>query len=163
MQKMTDREIDVLYEGARMAGEDPSKISLSNPFSKSGKKAELIQIACAEVDPEQAAIWRLQEGRGISVGTAKECRSGQPLSDQAKADLWAHDPRYVREEIAERASRKERDEAKIEADYQALRLKNRLKSCGGDERKAKEMIRLEDQKNAEEARRKEVWAQGGLV
>lgn len=163
MQKMSDREIKVLYDAARMAGEDPSKISLMNPFSKNGKKAEMIQIACAEVDPEQAAIWRVQEGRGISVGTARECLSGSPLSAQAKSDLWAHDPRYVREEIAERSNQQQRYEDNMEKEYQELRLKNRIKSCGGNERMAKEKIRLEDQMNAEEDRKKAIWAQGERV
>ena len=163
MSKMSDREVNLLYEAARMTGEDPSKLSLSNPFSKSGKKAEMIQLACAEIDPEQAAIWRVQQGREISVATARECRAGNGLSDQARADLWAHDPAFVRESIAERANEQQRYEAKLEADYQALRIKNRLKACGGDERMAKEQIRLEDHKNAEAARKQEVWAQGGMV
>ena len=163
MSKMSDREVNLLYEAARMTGEDPSKLSLSNPFSKSGKKAEMIQLACAEIDPEQAAIWRVQQGREISVATARECRAGNGLSDQARADLWAHDPAFVRESIAERANEQQRYEDHFEKQYQELRLKNRLKACGGNEGVAKEQIRLEDHKNAEEARRKAIWAQGGMV
>ena len=54
-----------------MAGVDSSKISPSNPFEKSGMTAGLLQAAIAELDPAQAARWRVAaEAIGVSTITA---------------------------------------------------------------------------------------------
>ena len=163
MSSMSDREVKLLYNAVRMTGGDPSKISLANPFSKSGEKATLIQIACGELDPEQAAIWRVQEGKGISVATAAECLSGNPLSPTAQADLWEHDPQYVREAIAESAKAEERERASLDQKYQESRLRNRIHACNGDERMAREQIRLEDLNDPSLGGQKNVGVMGGLV
>jgi hypothetical protein len=52
---MTSQEIQVLYQACREAGIDASKITPSNPFSKSGGTAALLQAAVALIDPAQAA------------------------------------------------------------------------------------------------------------
>lgn len=161
--QMSDREVDVLVEACRMVGEDPNNIQPVNPWTKQGKKAQMIQMACAEIDPEQAALWRRDQGHSVSVATLAECRSGNPLSDKARQDLWNHDPSFVRESIAESQNRIKEDEAALQKAYEEKRLKNRIFQCGGNERMAKEQIRIEDAKNAEEARKKAVWAAGGMV
>ena len=80
-----------------MAGVDSSKISPSNPFEKSGMTAGLLQAAIAELDPAQAARWRVAAGGGLSVATMAELQSGEPLSAAAQQDLWNHDAEFVGE------------------------------------------------------------------
>ena len=52
-----------------MAGIDSSQISPSNPFEKSGSTAGRLQAAIAELDPAQAARWRVAAGGSLSVAT----------------------------------------------------------------------------------------------
>ena len=60
-----------------MAGVDASKISPVNPFEKSGGTATLLQGAVAEVNPEQAAKWRVAAGGSLSIATLAEMQTGQ--------------------------------------------------------------------------------------
>ena len=78
-----------------MAGIDSSKISPSNPFEKNGGTAKLLQAAVGEIDPAQAARWRVAAGGGLSIATLAEMQSGQQLSQKAMADLWQHDAAFV--------------------------------------------------------------------
>ena len=83
---MTSQEIQVLYKACREAGIDASKITPSNPFSKSGGTASLLQAAVALVDPAQAARWRVDAGGGLSIATLAELESGEQLSQQAQKE-----------------------------------------------------------------------------
>ena len=78
-----------------MAGVDSKKIKPENPFTKNGMTAGLIQAAIAELDPAQAARWRVDAGGGLSVATLTEVHAGGELSDAAKSDMWLHDPDFV--------------------------------------------------------------------
>ena len=78
-----------------MAGIDASKISAVNPFEKRGKTAEYLQTAVAEVDPAQAARWRVAAGGGLSVQTLSELQSGEQLSAAVQQDLYQHDDKFV--------------------------------------------------------------------
>ena len=60
--KMTPKQIQLLNRACKMAGIDSSKISPSNPFEKSGSTAGMLQAAIAELDPAQAARWRVAAG-----------------------------------------------------------------------------------------------------
>ena len=95
--KMTPKQIQLLNRACLMAGIDSSKISPSNPFEKSGSTAGMLQAAIAELDPAQAARWRVAAGGSLSVATMAELQSGEELSAAAQADLWAHDPEFVAE------------------------------------------------------------------
>ena len=92
---MTKQEIQVLYRACKSAGIDASKITPANPFEKSGGTASLLQAAVAQVDPAQAAKWRVSAGGGLSIATLSELESGQQLSEQAQKDLWEHDAAFV--------------------------------------------------------------------
>ena len=80
---MSPEEIQILNQACQMAGIDAFKISPVNPFEKSGGTATLLQGAVAEVDPEQAAKWRVAAGGSLSIATLAEMQSGQPLSQKA--------------------------------------------------------------------------------
>ena len=99
---MTPSEIKILRDACLVAGVNASQISAENPFTKKGKTAELIQMAVAEFHPEQAARWRKDAGGTISLETAAVLAGEAEPSDATRADLWAHDPQYVRDAIKER-------------------------------------------------------------
>ena len=56
---MNPKEIQLLANACAAAGIDASKITPANPFEKSGKVAELLQVAVAELNPAMAAKWRI--------------------------------------------------------------------------------------------------------
>ena len=64
---MTPQEIRILNQACQMAGIDSSKISPSNPFEKSGGTAKMLQAAVGELDPAQAARWRVAAGSSLIV------------------------------------------------------------------------------------------------
>ena len=66
---MTKQEIQVLYRACQSAGINASKITPANPFEKSGGTASLLQAAVAQVDPAQAARWRVSAGGELSIAT----------------------------------------------------------------------------------------------
>ena len=57
--KMTPKQIHLLNRACLMASIDSIKICPSNPFEKSGSTAGMLQAAIAELDPAQAARWRV--------------------------------------------------------------------------------------------------------
>ena len=66
-----------------MAGVDASKIQPDNPFKKNGGTAQMLQAAVSEIDPAQAARWRVGAGQGLAVATMAEAHSGGQLSERA--------------------------------------------------------------------------------
>ena len=146
--KFTPKQIQLLNRACKNAGIDSSKIIPSNPFEKSGSKAGMLQAAIAELDPAQAARWRVAAGGSLSVATLAELQSGEELSAAAQADLWNHDPEFVAE------FQQQQQEKSLEAQLKALergaeekRLQNTMIRTGGDERQAKQLIAAEDTEN----------------
>ena len=112
---MNPKQVKLLATACKMAGLDASKIKPENPFTKSGLTASLLQASIAELDPQQAAKWRVEAGGGLSVATLAELESlpdGQAhlASAAAKQDLWEHDADFVAEHIQQ----------KVTAEQQAL-------------------------------------------
>ena len=81
--KFTPKQIQLLNRACKMAGIDSSKISPSNPFEKSGSTAGMLQAAISEIDPAQAARWRVAAGGSLSVATMAELQGGEELSAAA--------------------------------------------------------------------------------
>jgi len=106
---MTPQQIQLLNRACMMAGVDSKKIRPENPFTKSGMTAGLIQAAIAELDPAQAARWRVDAGGALSVATMAELQSGLELSEAAKSDLWNHDADFVGE-FQQQKQKKEADQ-----------------------------------------------------
>ena len=146
-----------------MAGVDSSKISPSNPFEKSGMTAGLLQAAIAELDPAQAARWRVAAGGGLSVATMAELQSGEPLSAAAQRDLFEHDAKYV-EEIQQQQVDQEAAQLKaFEEQAAQMRFNRELRSAGGNEHRAKRAIAAQDEQERQLAEQRAAWAQGGRV
>ena len=156
---MTEREINVLYDACKASGTDPSRISDENPFTKQGKTAQALQIGASMVDPEQAAIWRLEAGARLSVMTRKEVLSGQPLSQKAQQDLWEHDPKYVVQSIQERKQEKVDLDKWLEQEADATRLRNKMLEVGGNEARAKQALAREDAANQQRELQKQQAAE----
>ena len=144
-----------------MAGVDSSKISPSNPFEKSGMTAGLLQAAIAELDPAQAARWRVAAGGELSVATMAELQSGEPLSAAAQRDLFEHDAKYV-EEIQQQQVDQEAAQLKaFEEQAAQMRFNRELRSAGGNEHRARRVIAAQDEQERQLAEQRAAWAQGG--
>ena len=130
-----------------MAGIDSSKISPTNPFEKSGSVAGMLQAAIAELDPAQAARWRVAAGGSLSVATMAELQGGEELSAAAQADLWNHDPEFVAEFQQQRERNLEAQLKALEDGANQKRFQNAVNRAGGDERQAQRMIAAEDAEN----------------
>ena len=141
---MTPKEIQVLNQACQMAGIDSSKISPNNPFEKSGGTAQLLQAAVGEIDPAQAAKWRVAAGGSLSIATLAEMQSGDQLSPKAMEDLWQHDAAFVVERQKERKQEKEDLDKWLDEQADASRLRNKMREVGGSEAKAKQALAAED-------------------
>ena len=131
-----------------MTGTDPKTISPENPFSKSGKVAQMLQVAVAEIDPEQSARWRVDAGGGLSVATLSEMQSGEQLSQAAMQDLWQHDPAFVVDVQRQQQTSEERMLKSLEEGAMATRLRNKTREMGS-EAAAKERMKFEDERDAQ--------------
>ena len=154
--KMTPKQIQLLNRACKMAGIDSSKISPSNPFEKSGSTAGMLQAAIAEIDPAQAARWRVAAGGSLSVATMAELQGGEELSAAAQADLWAHDPEFVAEFQQQREKGLEAQLKALEDGANQKRFQNAVVRAGGDERKAKRLIAAEDAEQAAREQQRQV-------
>ena len=141
---MTPKEIQFLANACAAAGIDASKITPANPFEKSGKVAELLQVAVAELNPAMAAKWRVAAGSGLSVATMSELQSGQPLSDDAQRDLYLHDPQFVADVQRQQVSAEEQALKAIQEQADAMRLRNKAREFGGNVERAREVLKAED-------------------
>lgn len=119
---MNKREIDVLDKACQITGTDPRTISPENPFTKSGKTAQLIQMAASEIDPQQAAMWRqATPGGQLSVATLSEMQAGGQLSPAAMQELWEKDPQFVVDVQKQQKGNEENLLAKYEAEADRMR------------------------------------------
>ena len=141
---MTPKEIELLAKACRMAGIDATKITPSNPFGKSGGTAGMLQAAVAELNPVQAAKWRVAAGGGLSVATMSELQSGQLLSDDAQRDLYLHDPQFVADVQRQQVSAEEQELKAMQEQADAMRLRNKAREFGGNVERAWEVLKAED-------------------
>ncbi len=125
--------------------------------------AGLLQAAIAELDPAQAARWRVAAGGGLSVATMAELQSGEPLSAAAQRDLFEHDAKYV-EEIQQQQVDQEAAQLKaFEEQAAQMRFNRELRSAGGNEHRARRVIAAQDEQERQLAEQRAAWAQGGRV
>lgn len=143
---MTPTEIQVLVQACRAAGIDANKVQPTNPFEKNGKVADLLQAAVAEIDPAQAAKWRVAAGGSLSVATLAELEAGGDLSAAAKADLYAHDHQFVSDLQKQRTAEQAATEKWLEDQLAASQLRNKIRETGS-EAAAKERMKFEAQQD----------------
>ena len=140
---MTPREIQILNRACQMAGIDSSKIRPENPFTKSGGTPSLLQAAVAEIDPQQAARWRVEAGGGLSVATLSEMQSGGDLSRAAMEDLYLHDAEFIADQAKQQQDYETRMLADMEAKSQEMRLQMKTRQLGGNEDRARAELERE--------------------
>ena len=140
---MTEKEITVLVQACKAAGIDATKIKPENPFTKNGGTASMLKAAVAEIDPSLAAKWRVEAGSSLSLSTLNEIQSGGALSDAAKNDLWNHDPVFVTETIHEREKSEAAMLRQLEENAAAAQLRNKTRELGGNEARAREVLKAE--------------------
>ena len=141
---MTPKEIKILADACKMAGIDATKIQPSNPFGKSGGTPSLLQAAVAEIDPQQAAKWRVVAGGGLSIATLSEMQSGGDLSQQAMEDLYRHDADFVVNHAKQQQDYETQLLKKMEAESHQMRLAQRTRQNGGNEAMAREQLKREE-------------------
>ena len=87
------------------------------PWSFSGRTAELLQMAVESIDPVKAAEWRSAAGGSISLATQAAELGLQPHSKATKEDLMKHDPRAV---IQQRAAQEQWEKDQLAAMEKAV-------------------------------------------
>ena len=156
---MTPKEIQVLYRACQSAGIDASKITPANPFEKSGGTAQLLQAAVSQVDPAQAARWRVSAGGELSIATLAELESGEQLSQQAQKDLWEHDAAFVVDYQKQQQESEAAMFKQLEEQAAASRLRNKAREFGGNEDRAREALAAEDAANQQRELQKQQSAE----
>ena len=142
---MTPKEIQILNQACQIAGIDSTKISPSNPFEKSGGTAQLLQAAVGEIDPAQAAKWRVAAGGSLSIATLAEMQTGQPLSQKALEDRWQHDSGFVVDYQKEQQAAEKKREVDMNQAIAESRLRRFMDRTGGNEAKARHLLKTEDE------------------
>ena len=95
----------------------PDQLKPEQPWSFSGKTAELLQMAVESIDPVKAAEWRSASGGSISLATQAAELGLQPHSKATKEALLKHDPRAV---IQERAAQEQWEKDQLAAMEKAV-------------------------------------------
>lgn len=117
---MNQEEIQLLMEAARVAKLDPSQLKVVNPFSQQGGVAKTMQSAVDQLNPSQAAKWRLEAGESLSLQAAAAQQGITPMTNKTHQELMTLDADY-RAGHEESTSRREADVlARMESDAAKL-------------------------------------------
>ena len=139
--------IVALYKAAQACGMDPNKLTGENPFSKSGATAEMLQVALQAESPVIAAELRQAAGIMPNLAALYAMESGEQLSSDAKQNLAETSPEFAQRLIDDQEKYDQKVMAEMAKAADEMRWQAALRDAGGDERRAKERIALED-KNA---------------
>ena len=91
-----------------MAKVDPSTLQAVNPFQKTGPKAQAIQIAAEQINPAQAARWRVESGETVSLAAAAAKAGLTEMNRSIHEELQQLDADYITGQ-QEAAARREAD------------------------------------------------------
>lgn len=92
---MNETELQTLLNAAKLAKIDPSGLKPVNPFTQSGERAQAMQMAVSEVDPAQAARWRIAAGETISLASAAAKAGLAGMTPAAHEELKSLDADYI--------------------------------------------------------------------
>ena len=145
---MTPKEIKILHQAALLAGLDASALQVANPFTKGGRQAEFLCAAVQEVDPVQAAQWRVEAGGGISLQAAAVLAGHAEPTPEVLENLYQHDPAFCRDELQRRKAKEADVMAKYEQAAEQGRLQRFMERTGGDEAKARHLLKTENEVHA---------------
>ena len=117
---MTEKELKLLMDCARLAKQDPSALKEANPFEMKGNVAQSMQSAAEVLDPVQAARWRAEAGATPSLQAAAVKAGLMEMSQQVHKELMAIDGDY-RAGVEESNARRETELlAQMESDAAKL-------------------------------------------
>ena len=85
----------MLLDAASLARIPADTLKPVNPFSQTGPRAEAMQMAVADVNPAQAARWRMEAGETISLASAAAKAGLAELSPGAQKELAELDPDFI--------------------------------------------------------------------
>lgn len=105
---MSEKEIQLLLTAAQQLKIDPNSLQVKNPFLLQGTTAVSMQTAIAELDPAQAARWRLEAGESLSLGAAAAKAGLAPMTKEAFDNLAQMDPDFLTG-VEESRARREAD------------------------------------------------------
>ena len=115
---LTEKEdIELLMRAAAYVKIPPEQLKPEQPWSFTGKTAELLQMAVESIAPEKAAEWRSAAGGSISLATQAAELGLQPHTKATKEDLLKHDPRAV---IQDRAAKEQWEKDQLAAMEKAV-------------------------------------------
>ena len=77
--------------------------------------------AVAEIDPVQAAKWRVEAGQEMNLATLAEIQAGGVLSQAAMQDRWNHDPDFVAANLNSREQAEQDLLAKLDSEVDRMR------------------------------------------
>lgn len=92
---MTEKELKLLMDCARLAKQDPSALKEANPFEMKGNVAISMQAAAEMLDPVQAARWRAEAGATPSLQAAAVKAGLMEMSEQVHKELMSIDADYA--------------------------------------------------------------------
>jgi len=102
---MTDKELILLRQAVTNLGMERSNIHPRNPFTLKGATAELLQEEIARLDPVQAAQWRLDSGRELSLDTLMAERGLIEHTDATRRELFELSPKAATQMITDQQQR----------------------------------------------------------
>jgi len=110
---LTDKaDIALLLKAAEAAGIPADRLKPEQPWTFTGRTAELLQASVESISPEKAAEWRSAAGGTISLATQATELGLQPHTAQTREDLLKHDPTAV---IQARAAQEQWEKDQIAA------------------------------------------------
>ena len=92
---MTEAEVKALFNAAKAAGLKTSELKAVNPWTQTGKKASLMQLAVEALDPMAAAGFKQQAGVEVSLEATAARMGITQATPQIHQELMGVDPAYA--------------------------------------------------------------------
>lgn len=92
---MNEAELKCLLDAASLAQIDPTGLKPINPYTQTGERAQAMQMAVVEVNPAQAARWRLEAGESVSLASAAAKAGLSPMTADAEKELSELDADFI--------------------------------------------------------------------
>ena len=92
---MDDKQLQLLLTAAQQLKIDPNTLQVKNPFLLQGDTAVSMQTAISEIDPAQAARWRIEAGQSLSLGAAAAKAGLTPMTKETFDNLSQMDPDFL--------------------------------------------------------------------
>ena len=92
---MTPEQIQTLFEAARsplLSDEQRARLTLVNPWSKSGPVAEVMQSEVSRINPAMAKAWITESGASMSLAAAAAAQGLMPVTPQLEEEIHRFTP-----------------------------------------------------------------------